>query len=242
MRSRCRVREKEPASGEDGEKQRGGTSRPSLLPGSAEFVHTSTKARPAVLNAPERGTTSGCCLRPVAGLIKIDDFLIALDRPPGRARRRAPGPVPQLQVAEDLLADRAFADQADDFERSAAAGTNRGPASYTFLVSRARERLRLRANSSARSESCGCGSCVSAGRAGVDGTARGETLRASPASRFPRQSTMPSTFLNSPTNVFISSAVPRVTRMWLGMDGNRRPTITRRSLSASISGCAGLPR
>ena len=43
------------------------------------------------------------------------------------------GPVPQLQVAQDLFYDRAVADEADDFQWSRAAGTNQGIRVIHFL-------------------------------------------------------------------------------------------------------------
>ena len=67
---------------------------------------------------------SGGCVRPVAGLVNIDDQIIVLDRPPGRARRRTLRLIPQLQVPEDLLDDRSIADQADDLKWSGAAATD----------------------------------------------------------------------------------------------------------------------
>ena len=47
-----------------------------------------------------------------------------MDRSPGRGWRRRLGPVPPLQVAQDLFDDRAVAEQADDFQWSRAAGTD----------------------------------------------------------------------------------------------------------------------
>ena len=59
-----------------------------------------------------------------AGLVKIGNLLIIFDGSPGGSRRRTLGPVPQLQVPQDLFNDRAVADQADDFKWSGAAGAD----------------------------------------------------------------------------------------------------------------------
>jgi hypothetical protein len=121
------------------------------------------------LKTQERGTATGGCVRPPAGLVKIDNLLIVLDRSPGRERRRTLGPVPQLKVLQDLLNNRAVADQADDCKWSAAAGTDQGVGfSYTFLINQAHERLRPRANSSPLSESSWCIPCAPAAGADAD--------------------------------------------------------------------------
>ena len=83
--------------------------------------------------SPARGIASAGRVRPLAGLVRIDGLLIVLDRSHGRARRRTLGPVPQLQVAKDLLENRAVVDQADDFERPAAAGADQGIRFVDFL-------------------------------------------------------------------------------------------------------------
>jgi hypothetical protein len=52
MGSGYRIREKGPAGGEDGEEERGGTSRSAPLPRAwADFGHTCAKARAALLDA-----------------------------------------------------------------------------------------------------------------------------------------------------------------------------------------------
>ena len=72
---------------------------------------------------------SGGCVRPVAGVVRVDDLLIVMDPLCGRGRRRALGPVPHLQAAQDLFDDRGVSDQADDLEWSGAAGTDQGKTS-----------------------------------------------------------------------------------------------------------------
>ena len=102
-----------------------GEGRPSPLPipaPGADSGHTSAEAKVADLKARERGTASTGCVRPLAGCVQIDDRLVVLDRSLRRGRRRPLGPVPQLQMPQDLFNDRALADQADDFQRSGAAG------------------------------------------------------------------------------------------------------------------------
>ena len=113
--------------------ERSGTCRPSPASrAGADFGHTPTEARAGLLQR-ERDTASGGCVRPEAGLVRIDDLLMVLDGSPCRTRRRTFGPVPQLQVAQDLFNDRAVADQADDLERSGAAGTDQGIRFVHFL-------------------------------------------------------------------------------------------------------------
>ena len=82
--------------------------------------------RAAVLSWTGAGAASAGWARPLAGLVKVGDLLMVLDGSFGSGGRGALGPVPQLQVPQDLFNDRAVADQADDFERSGAAGTDEG--------------------------------------------------------------------------------------------------------------------
>jgi hypothetical protein len=58
----------------------------------ADSGHTSAEAKVDVPLA--QGLASAGGVRPLAGLGKIDDWLIVLDRSHGRARRRTLGPVP----------------------------------------------------------------------------------------------------------------------------------------------------
>jgi hypothetical protein len=107
--------------------ERSGTSRSSPpARAGAGWRHTSAQARASVLKSPGAEAASAGRLRPLAGIVKFDDWLIVLDRAHGRAGRRTLGPVPQSQVAEDLLDDGAGADQADDLKGSRAAGADQG--------------------------------------------------------------------------------------------------------------------
>jgi hypothetical protein len=118
--------------------RRGGREERGVVLGSrsasgADSGHTSAQGTAAVLKARERGAASGRVVRPLVGDVKAGDLLVVFDGSIGRRRRRTLGPVPQLQVPQDLLNDRTVADQADDGKRSRAAGTNQGRRFVDFL-------------------------------------------------------------------------------------------------------------
>ena len=126
MGSSCRVRESGPQEGKTGRGSGAGRPAPLPLPMLPPVRAHFGPRDSGGLESSEAGTAS-------AGLVKIGNLLIILDGSPGRARRRTLGPVPQLQVAQDLFDDRAVADQADDFEWSGAAGTDQGIRFVHFL-------------------------------------------------------------------------------------------------------------
>jgi len=112
------------AGGALGQGERSGTSRSSpparARPGRR---HTSAEAGASVLKSPggdgvPQLVASGHWPGSSSSTIGSSHWM---DR---RAARGTLGPMPQFQVAQDLLNDRGVSDQADNLERSGAAGTD----------------------------------------------------------------------------------------------------------------------